>query len=193
MKIHFRLGEKRDCVKIAEGIDKASGGIIAFLYEDIMEDPVTLMAAILEKEEGNDTYRNAFIAENDQQVVGMVYSYPAKFHGISREMREFFSKERLDHVVDFFSTRLEDSLLLDSIYVEEEMRGHGIGKELVELTKKKAKSLGYSKVSLMVMADNHQARTVYEKSGFSIVKHVHLDEHRLIPHKGGVYLMACQL
>lgn len=193
MNITYRVGEKKDCVKIAEGIDKASGGIISFLYEGLREDAVESISSILAIEGGNDSYKNAFIAEVEQQVVGMVYSYPARFYGISPEMRSFFPQERLEHVQEFFSTRLEDSLLLDSIYVNESMRGYGVGRKLVELTKERARQLGFNKVSLMVMADNQRARKVYEKSGFYQVEHVQLGNHPLIPHEGGVYLMACDV
>jgi RimJ/RimL family protein N-acetyltransferase len=42
----------------------------------------------------------------------------------------------------------------------------------------------------MVMADNTVARRAYERNGFRIVKHIDIQEHPLIPHKGGVYLLV---
>ena len=192
MDILYRIGQPEDCAKIAEGIDLASGGIVEFLFHGLLENHTAaqVMAGILHDEIGYESYKNAIVAEYQGEVVGIVYSYPAKYHEISEETRKFFPSDRLEFLADFFNSRVEGSLFLDSIYVDGKFRGHGIGKKLIALTKQKAKESGYKQLSLMVMSGNIVARRAYERSHFRIVKHINIKEHPLIPNKGGVYLLV---
>ena len=195
MDILYRRGKIEDCVKIGEGIDKASGGILEFLFHDLVHNQTAgqVMADLLRDQIGNESYKNAIVAEYQNEIIGIVYSYPAKFHEISEETRNFFPGDRLRFLADFYNSRVDDSLFLDSIYVDEKFRGHKIGKKLIELTKEKAKEQGYKKLSLMVMSDNHVARQAYDRSNFTIVKHINVKEHWLIPNKGGIYLLVSDL
>ena len=192
MEILYRRGRVEDCSKIAEGIDLASGGIVEFLFHGLLENytAAEVMAEFLRDETGYDSYKNAIVAEYQGDIVGIVYSYPAKFHEISAESKEFFPSDRLALLTDFFNSRVENSLFLDSIYVDGKFRGHGIGNRLIELTKQKAREKGYQQLSLMVMNENIIARRAYERNNFKIFKHIDVKEHRLIPNKGGVYLLV---
>lgn len=192
MDILYRIGKFEDCFKIAEGINLASGGIMDFLFEGLLENYTVaeVMANLLRDEVGYDSYKNAIVAEYQGNIVGIVYSYPAKFHEISEETKKFFPKDRLEFLADFFNSRVDNSLFLDSIYVDEKFRGHGIGNRLIALTKQKARQNGHTQLSLMVMNDNMTARRAYERNRFKIVKHIDVKEHRLIPNKGGIYLLV---
>jgi len=192
MDIIYREGNIEDCDKIAQGIDLASGGIIEFLFHGLLKDYTAdqVMSNVLRDEKGYETYKNAIVAEYENEVIGIVYSYPAKYHGISEETRTFFPQERLEFLADFFNSRVENSLFLDSIYVDEKFRGLGVGSKLIQLTKEKAKKQGFSQLSLMVMNSNSVARRSYERNAFTIVKHVDVKEHPLIPNKGGIYLLV---
>jgi len=192
MDILYRIGKLEDCSKIAEGIDMASGGIMSFLFEGLLENHTVaeVMADLLRDEIGYDSYKNAIVAEYQDEIIGIVYSYPAKFHEISEETRNFFPKDRLLILSEFFNSRVENSLFLDSIYVDERFRGRGIGNRLIALTKQKAQKNGHKQLSLMVMNSNRTARRTYEHNSFEIVKHIEVQEHRLMSNKGGIYLLA---
>lgn len=195
MEILYRKGRLEDCDKIAEGIDRASGGIMNFLFHGLTGafTPAEMMADFLRDGVGQESYENAIVAECQGEVIGIVYSYPAKYHGITEEAKTFFPKERLDFLADFYNSRVEDSLFLDSIYVNEEFRGQGVGSKLIALTKDKARENGYKKLSLMVMNENFTARRAYERSSFKLVKHVDVKEHPLMPNKGGIYLLVSEV
>jgi len=192
MDILYRRGKLADCSKIAEGIELASGGIMDFLFEGLLENYTVaeVMANLLRDETDHDSYTNAIVAEYQGDIIGIVYSYPAKFHGISEETRSFFPKDRLMFLADFFNSRVDNSLFLDSIYVDEKFRGRGIGNRLIALTKQKALENGHKQLSLMVMNDNIIARRAYERNNFKIVKHIDVQEHRLISNTGGIYLLV---
>ncbi|GMA97887.1 GNAT family N-acetyltransferase [Pelosinus sp. IPA-1] len=195
MDIIYRTGREEDSLKIAEGIDRASGGIVEFLFHDLLDQytPTQVMAKSIKEKQGTDSYENAIVAEYQGNIVGIVYSYSARYHGITDNTRSFFPNDRLTFLKDFYNSRVEDSWFLDSIYVDGAFRGTGIGSKLIELTKQRAKDNGYNRLSLMVMADNAVARRTYERNQFEIVKHIDVQEHRLIPHKGGIYLLVSNL
>jgi len=190
--ITYRRATIEDCDKIAEGIELASGGIIEFLFHGLLEDytAVQVISNLLRDEKGYETYKNAIVAEYQNEVIGIVYSYPAKYHEISEESRNFFPSDRLEFLGEFFNSRVENSLFLDSIYVKEEFRGKGVGSRLIQLTKEKAKESGFSQLSLMVMNSNSTARRSYERNDFKIVRHIDVKEHHLMPNKGGIYLLV---
>ena len=192
MDILYRTGKIEDCYKIAEGIDLASGGIMSFLFEGLLENYTVaeVMANTLRDETGYDSYKNAIVAEYQDNIIGIVYSYPAKFHEITNEERNFFPSDRLELLGDFFNSRVDDSLFLDSIYVDDKFRGQGIANRLIELTKQKAQKYGHKQLSLMVMNTNMTARRAYERNSFTVVKHINVQEHRLITNKGGIYLLV---
>lgn len=195
MDILYRIGKPEDSLKIAEGIERASGGIVEFLFHGLLgaHTATEVMASSLQEKQGSDSYENAIVAEYQGNIIGVVYSYPAKFHGITENTRSFFPSDRLAFLGEFYNSRVENSWFLDSIFVDEQFRSEGIGSKLIELTKQKAREQGYKQLSLMVMADNTVARRTYEKNSFRIVKHIDIQEHELIPHKGGIYLLVSNL
>ena len=135
------------------------------------------------------TYKNAIVAETENRVVGMALSFPALFHKMTADIRQYFPKDRLDHLKDFYAARVDDSLFLDALCVDQKWRRKGIGSKLISLTKKKAKQSGFKLLSLIVFADNTEALSVYHRNGFEVLAPVRLDSHEQIPHEGGCYLM----
>jgi predicted N-acetyltransferase YhbS len=145
MDITYRTATKADCLRMAELINMASGGVVEFLFHDLMPEltPQQIIAHNLESDHGSHTYKNAIVAEAENQVVGMALSFPALFHQITAEMRQYFSEDRLDHLSDFYAARVDDSLFLDALCVDQKLRRNGIGGKLISLTKKKAKQNGF--------------------------------------------------
>ena len=77
--------------------------------------------------------------------------------------------------------------------VYEKYRKKGIGKSLIEHTKRKALDEGYDELSLIVFSDNTNAIKFYNDNEFEYVKSIDLKPHKLIPHDGGCILMKCAL
>ena len=154
---------------------------------------VQLEAVNLAKDKYPYTYRNARVARDDGRVVGMALSYPASYHGITPEMRDFFPEERLAHLTDFFTSRVENSWYLDALSVQASHRRKGIGEALIAATKATATENGFDALSLIAFADNHNALALYRKTGFKVVKRVTLQKNRTIQHEGGCVLLNCAL
>lgn len=195
MDILYRSARQEESFKLAECINKTAGGILDFLYHDLIpgQGAVDMMAEFLTAGERYDSYSSITVAEYQRVIIGMVSSYPAQLHRIDPEMTAFFPQDRLNVLKDFFGTRVEGSYYLSALFVDERFRGHGIGSKLIDLTKDKARSLGYKVLSLLVMADNQPALRVYAKNNFKKVKHIELSPNEYIPHKEGVYLLASNL
>lgn len=56
---------------------------------------------------------------------------------------------------------------LFDIYVEEPMRGRGLGRELLRLLEAEARAAGISRIELNVFGDNERARHLYETVGYT--------------------------
>ena len=65
-------------------------------------------------------------------------------------------------------------LRLDSIVVEKDIRGHGIGKTMVEEVRALARAFGCSQLILGVHPENDDAVGFYQKCGFRI-RTIHMD------------------
>lgn len=195
MNILYRDARQNECLKLAKFINETAGGILDFLYYGLIpgQTTVDLVAEFLCQGERYDSYSSITVADHNDTIVGMVSSYPAEYHRIDPEMEAFFPKKRIDAVRDFFSSRVENSYYLSAIFVDQRYRANGIGSGLIDITKKKAKENGYDKLSLLVMADNEPALSVYAKNGFQKVKHVKLEYNEFIPHYGGVWLLCCDI
>lgn len=195
MDITYRDGRKEDCAALAEFVSIAAGGVIEFLYHDLIPGmtPLEIERKLLEKVESPRSYNNSIVAEKDGKLVAAALSIPSSHHRITEEMRAFFPEDRLAHLEHLLSSRVENSLLLDALCVAEDTRTQGVGSQLIALTKKKAVNAGFKLLSLIVFADNTNARRLYEQCGFEVVEKIELKPHALIPHEGGCFLMRCEI
>jgi len=195
MAIKYRQGKKKDCPKLAALINIASGGVVEYLFHDLVPGmtPVEVIARSHEKDRYPHTYKSAVVGTDKNEVVGMSLSYPSSYHKISDEMSNFFPAERLAHFIEYYSSRVENTWFIDSLGVFESHRRRGIGENLISRTKEKAIENGYNALSLMVFADNDLAIPLYESSGFEIAKKVELRGNEFIRHEGGCFLMKCEI
>ncbi|WP_070963443.1 GNAT family N-acetyltransferase [Vibrio sonorensis] len=195
MQITYRTGNKNDVTRIAQLDYIASDGAVEYLFNGLIEgvSALQLLTSGLEQDIEPHTFRQCIVADSGEKVIGMALSYPASYHGITDELTNFLPPDRLEHFRELYSSRVEGSYFLDAMCVDEKHRGKGIGKSLLNKTKEKAKSDGYSQLSLIVFADNLAAITLYKQQGFKVVKKISLEPHALIPHQGGCLLMVCEV
>lgn len=195
-EIIYRSGRKEDCAQIALGICLASGGIMDFLAQALPQEalpPEKWLEKELMSDQPGNSFREAVIAECGAEIAGVVYCYPANFFGLSDAFKKALGVENTALIEDFFDSRVEGSLFLDSLYVWPKWRRKGIGEVLIGEVMKLAKSQGLAKVSLMVMVDNVAALSVYQRAGFRVEKKVRLEKHPLIPHEGGALLLSLEV
>lgn len=195
MDIHYRLGRKADCPRLAELVDISSGGVVEYLYRHVVpgESPVQVLTRMLEADTYPVTYRNAIVAEQCRVIMGMALSFPSRFHGLSAEMKSILPMERIDHMRDFYDARVEDSWYLDSLGIYERFRRKRVARRLMELTLERAGKEGFRILSLIVFADNLPALGLYRSYGFRVDRRVKLERNDFIPHTGGCLLLRLDL
>jgi ribosomal protein S18 acetylase RimI-like enzyme len=195
MSLEYRPAEKADSEKIAELINIASGGVLEYLFHDLLPEmtAVQIMAYNLEEEKYPHSYKNAIVCSDRGNVVGMAFSYPVLYHTITDEMRDFFPKDRLEHLSELYSSFASNSWYLNALGVNLDYRNKGIGTNLVNLTKDRARDKGFSILSLTAFTDNSLALALYKVLGFRVVKQFDLDGNEFIPHQGGCLLLECDI
>lgn len=191
MGYHYEPAQKIDCAVLAEFINMASDGVVEYMFHDLVPGatPIQIVAHSLEDDSRPHCYKSAIVARDGDEVVGMALSYPSEYHRISDEMRSFFPADRLAHLGDFFSARVENSWYLDTLGVFENHRRRGIGEKLISFTREKAVKNGYKSLSLIVFADNELALPVYKRIGFEVVRKVELGGNEYIHHEDGSLLL----
>lgn len=94
-----------------------------------------------------------FVAENKGQLVGFVQLYPL-----------------------FSSTRMKRYWLLNDLYVNENFRGKGFSKELIEEAKEMAKSTQSAGILLETGKSNDIGNKLYPSCGFNLYDEVNFYE-----------------
>ncbi|SIT27385.1 GNAT family N-acetyltransferase [Chryseobacterium gambrini] len=110
---------------------------------------------LTERIENNDS--EIFVAENEGKLVGFVQLYPL-----------------------FSSTRMKRYWLLNDLYVNENYRGKGFSKQLIEASKELAKSTDAAGILLETGKSNDIGNKLYPRCGFEIYDEVNFYEWKIL-------------
>lgn len=109
---------------------------------------------LTERIENNDS--EIFVVENEGKLVGFVQLYPL-----------------------FSSTRMKRYWLLNDLYVNENYRGKGFSKQLIEASKELAKSTDAAGILLETGKSNDIGNKLYPRCGFEIYDEVNFYEWKI--------------
>lgn len=109
---------------------------------------------LTERIENNDS--EIFVAENEGKLVGFVQLYPL-----------------------FSSTRMKRYWLLNDLYVNENYRGKGFSKQLIESSQEMAKSTDAAGILLETGKSNDIGNKLYPSCGFEIYDEVNFYEWKI--------------
>lgn len=116
-------------------------------------------------------YKRGLVKEIDGQVAGIAFGYPAEDEGI---IDQGFTQALL-------SLGIEDQKLfsdpeaypgewyLDTICVNEDFRGQGVGSELIDSLDRIAQRENKQRIGLCVDQANPNAQRLYERKGFKVI------------------------
>ena len=147
----------------------------AFAYKlriglDGPEDMVRLFAGKVDRSA-------CWTAVVDGRIAGILtrQSGGEEFYKISarRLLASFWPLKTLRVLFNFFllnESPPRDALYVESIAVDAEIRGLGIGGKLMAEAEGRARELGLPLLALDVIGDNHGAIRLYERLGYEIVK-----------------------
>ncbi len=193
--ITYQFSQPDQSEAIAEYILMAGGDFFDFLLANLVPgvSPKQILAKEVAAETGEFSYRHIVVALDNKRVVGMVNSYPAQQLKISPEMESSLPRDRLDIFREFMTACVKDSWYLSILAVDSSYRQRGIGSQLISLVKQKAKTEGFSSLSLTTWADNQQAIRLYQRQGFEIIQHREIAPHPLLRDRGGFLLLESPL
>ena len=110
------------------------------------------------------SYQNVLIAARGPEPLGLLLAYPgAQAHTLDDPFRERLASLGLPAQVESEGTPGE--LYVDTLAVTEAARGQGVGATLLEAAAAQARTLGLSRVGLLV-EDGNRAATLYARVGF---------------------------
>ena len=126
------------------------------------------------------SWNKALIAEEDGTPIGCIISYRGDDYLPIRE----YTWSRLWKGVDpevIRKSAIEaypGEYYLDSLSIEPEYRGHGLGKELMHAAMGHGATLGYKKFALLVAVEKPRLREYYASIGFKETGEVNFFGHR---------------
>lgn len=126
------------------------------------------------------SWNKSLIAEADGKQIGCIISYRGDDYLTIRE----YTWSRLWEGVDpevIKSSAIETypgEYYLDSLAVEPEYRGNGLGKELMQAAISHGKTLGYDRFALLVSIDKPRLKEYYASLGFKEDKDVNFFGHK---------------
>ena len=136
------IEELKEINKLSNQIHKIHVKWRPDLYEDVLDIFfLEELKGLIEKEE-------ILITEIDGDIVGYIV-----FSITERNKKGFFNRK---------------ILMIDSICVDEKVRGNGIGKRMIEYLLDKAKELLCTDVELTVSQENEYAIRLYESLGMKV-------------------------
>ncbi len=189
----FRAAIKEDCYDIARLFRIASDGVVDYVWSTLAPKypglaPLEIGARRYASEEGNFSYKNCVVAEQDGAVIGMLCTFPIK------DGQEGAGDELADPVLKpYEELEIPGSFYICALALFPGFRGRGLGTEMLSIATKQARERGVGTLSLLVFEQNEGAVRLYERNGFEVVDSAPVVPHDLIHHTGEVLLMASEV
>ncbi len=126
------------------------------------------------------SWNKSLIAEDDGKPIGCIISYKGDDY---QDLREY-TWSRLWSGTDpemIKNTAIEaypGEYYLDSLAIEPEYRGNGLGKELMKAAMQEGKALGYDNYALLVALEKPHLKDYYASLGFKADDDVNFFGHR---------------
>lgn len=186
----LRRATREDGRRIAELMDIAGHGLPAYVWSLSVEDgqePIEVGTWRAAREDGDFSYRNAVVAEEDGEVVAMLLAYrlPEAGDGVSP-----------DEVPEVLRPLVELELLAPGTFYVNGLatlpahRGRGLGSRLLEAANALAPEAGCDELSIEVFEQNGGALGLYERHGYRIFARRRAVPHPSYPYDGDVLLLT---
>jgi ribosomal protein S18 acetylase RimI-like enzyme len=163
--IRFRPAAPSDARDLAELINYAGEGLPLYLWERMAEPGETAWDVGHRRalrDSGTFSYRNAIVAERDGDVVASLIGYrlPDEAENIDSDTPAMFVPLlELENLAP-------STWYVNVLAVNPQMRGRGIGTELLDIAARRSLETGANGQSIIVSDANQGARRLYERCGY---------------------------
>ncbi|MGG4267628.1 GNAT family N-acetyltransferase [Peribacillus simplex] len=177
--MYIRKATPEDADKAAILTRLAIKEIAEVLTGETEEERILYVLADLFRKSGNRiSYENTFVSEHDGQVSGLIIAY----HGKDAESLDEPIVKRLRMKMKNPSVTLDKEaemkdFYLDTVSVDPNFQGKGIGSALIQYVEGYAKQKGYPRVSLVVENENEGANRLYSRLGYKEIKTITISGH----------------
>ena len=188
----FRAATKEDCYELARLFRVASGGVADYMWSRLTPKypgltPLEIGARRFAREEGNFSYRNCVVAEQDGAVIGMLFTFPIE------DGQEADDKPADPILKPYEELEIPGSFYICALALFPGFRGRGVGTKMLSIAREQAHQRGLGTLSLLVFEQNEGAVKLYARNGFEVAGRAPVAPHELIDHTGDVLLMASEI
>jgi GNAT superfamily N-acetyltransferase len=189
-EVVFRAAAPADAYGLAELAILGGDGMYEFLLEDMAPKEMLagLMARSIRQNEGAYSWRNCYVAMDHGTVAGMIHALPAAL--LREEKLDSLPAERVRVLEPIDQAQDWESFLVNSVAVRAPYRRQGIAACLLGWAVARAEEAGFARASANVWLDNLVARSLFEKLGFQLSRHVNVPHSTGLLHAGGSLLMT---
>jgi ribosomal protein S18 acetylase RimI-like enzyme len=168
----IRQATVEDAPFIAPIILLAMGSLASYFTNNADEEEKQRLFEVFIQQKNNQySFENTLVYQEDQVVIGAVNAYNG--NDLEHLRSSFINYIAQHYKVIFPSTENETEpgeYYIDCVSVHPQHQGKGIGKQLLLAMIEKGKSLGFSKIGLLVSVENFKAKKLYLSLGFEEVK-----------------------
>jgi ribosomal protein S18 acetylase RimI-like enzyme len=194
-KTSYRPARPEDARAVAELFALAGAGIPEHLWSFLAcegQRPIDAGAELAARDGQGFSWRNAILAEREDEVVGMLLGYvlsataqePAALaHALPAVLRPFVAIE----------ARAAGSFYIAGLAVRPEHRGNGIGSKLLYKSRQRAIDAGTARITVAVFDQNEGALRLYQRHGFRVLDRQPAVADACHPYSGELLLMVQNL
>ncbi len=189
---NFRAATKEDRYELARLFRIASSGVADYMWSRLTLKypgltPLEIGARRFAREEGNFSYKNCVVAEQDGAVLGMLFTFPIE------EGQEAHDEPADPILKPYEELEIPGSFYICALALLPGFRSRGVGTKVLSIAREQAHQRGFGTLSLLVFEQNEGALRLYERNGFKVAGRAPVVPHELIQHTGDVLLMASDI
>jgi len=161
----IRKATPDDATLLMRVIDMASDGVIPALWDEMAPegmDGAAVGLALVTAEDGDFSYRNGTVLEEDGAALGgmIAYRLPPTPHPAGPDVPEAFAG------VEELAMLVPDHWYINVVAIVPEGRGRGLGTALLDDAEAQARHSGAPGLALIVAASNTGAVRAYDRTGY---------------------------
>ncbi|HAC59131.1 GNAT family N-acetyltransferase [Parvibaculum sp.] len=190
-----RIGMATDRDELVRFLLMAGEGLFEHLFEDAYPGLTAIDALGLAVGDQDSPYHfeNAYLVEDEGHLKGCLIAFPASQIGLPEIAYSVLPRERLDPVLPLFTSHVPNSFYINTLAVNEDARGQGVGGLLLDFAAELARSTNHDSLTLHAWGDNATALSLYKSKGFECVDRIAIPPSGKLRHTEPMLLLQSSL